>query len=103
MSGFTDEQKLILHMCMQATKTGYDTAWISRSDICDGHALPTGAPLRARLRLMWAALAMPTGVLEWSVDGQQFRISAAALKKIYENMKRRIEKRETTEEDSSNA
>lgn len=86
----TDEQKLVLHMCIQAEKAGRAAAWISRDDLLSGKCTPENAPLFALFRLMYAALAMPKGVLEWSLDGQKFRLSDGALQHIRERAAKRL-------------
>jgi len=70
----TDEQKLILHICREAEKRGRASAWISRDDMLNGKTVPAGVGMK----LVWAALTMPKGILEWSPDEQHFRLSNAA-------------------------
>ena len=68
----TDAQKVVLHIIREALKRGADDAWISRDDMLNGKTVP----VHAGMKLVWAALSMPDGVLEWSADQQKFRASA---------------------------
>jgi hypothetical protein len=87
----SDEQKIVLHMCMEAGKAGHDLAWISRDDILAGEGMPAAAKGTAiPLRIMFAALSLPDGVLEWSPDGQRFRMSAEAIAHVREKARRHI-------------
>lgn len=93
MADLSDEQKLVLRMCMEAEKAGRDAAWISRDDLLDGKCTPDDAPVIALMRLTWAVLAMPAGILEWSADQRSFRLSDASLGHI----RRRAEARRKLE------
>lgn len=90
----TDEQKIILHLCMQAEKRGRDAAWITRAELLEGRYASAGVPARVHLRLMWAALTMPDGVLEWSADQQAFRMSAEAVVHVRKKIAARIASQE---------
>ena len=74
----TDAQKIILHLCMEADKRGRNAAWITRQSMMDGKTVP----VPAGVRLVWAALTMPENVLEWSADGQSFRLTTGAIASI---------------------
>jgi hypothetical protein len=67
----TDDQKIVAHLMTEARKAGREHAWISRDDLLNGKLVPVAAGMR----LVFAALTMPTGLLEWSADQQQFRMS----------------------------
>ena len=72
----SDEQKIVVHLAREATKT--DDPWTSRADLLNGKLCP--APVG--MKLVWAALTMPDGILDWSGDGQKFRLSDAALQAV---------------------
>jgi hypothetical protein len=74
----TNEQKIIAYLAKEAMKAGPDNAWISRNDLLNGKL----CPVNAGMRLVWAALTMPKGILEWSPDEQMFRLSEATCSKL---------------------
>ena len=83
----TDEQKLVLYMCVQAEKAGRAASWISRDELLSGKCTPDGTPTGVLLRLIWAALTLPEGVLEWTADGQSFRLSDHIRQRTVRRMK----------------
>lgn len=63
-SELTAEQWCALDLAIDAGVTG-----MTRGSLLEAEAIPQGA----RMKLMWALLTMPDGLLDWSESGQRFR------------------------------
>ena len=69
----TMEQCIIVHLGIQAKKTGPKNSWISKEDIAEGRCTPKNTRTGVLVRLLWAALTMPDGVLDWR--GSEFKLN----------------------------
>lgn len=86
---FTEAQKRLLQMCLEACERGRDRAWISRSDLISGRATPADTPRDQRMSLLRAALTLPRGVLEWSHGRGRFRLTEKTQASLLMSAERR--------------
>ncbi|SRR5258708_24904968 len=64
----SDEQYLVLDLLMRARQKG--VLALNRVEVLESPSLPSGA----KIRLVWAALTMPKGLLTW-LDHHNFAIT----------------------------